>query len=140
MLELAERCEKATGPEKQVDWEYPLDADIFETVKGPLWDKLYHQGALPCGAPDETCREYARQRAPRYTASIDAAMTLVPEGWVESYQRRFDGRTTATCYRGGSGTLVDAEAATSALALCAAALRARAHLPTTEDDNADQRL
>ena len=151
LIELAERCEKASGPETQVEWEYPLEADIFEAVKGPAWDRLYRQGALPCGAPDETCRQYARQRAPRYTASLDAAMTLVPEGWVllalnqrtpfeiaEAKKTSVDPNEWAEWsatfrlisderpYRLRSSELRQGCAATPALALCAAALRARA--------------
>lgn len=68
-----------------------------------------------------------------YTASIDAAMQLVPDGWrvaalaetviegsdpwnARLLEKRFDGR----------GKSAQGDAATPALALCAAALRARA--------------
>jgi hypothetical protein len=62
----------------------------------------------------------------RYTASLDAAMSLVPEDlaviqmarlWLKDKAQLYDGFTCV-----GEGT-----AATPALALCAAALRSHAH-------------
>lgn len=65
--------------------------------------------------------------APAYTASLDAALTLVPDGWAYAFSSNLIGPgNVAGCQRrdpfGGS----EATAATPALALCAAALRARA--------------
>lgn len=61
----------------------------------------------------------------RYTASIDAAMTLVPEGWTWGV---FDDGTAWVWpdERRDLLTGKQAKAATPALALCAATLRARA--------------
>ena len=93
---LIERVEQATGPDLE------LDAAIVASLK------LYII-ALMSGVP-------------HYTASIDAAVSLVPEGWVwvvgnmgnaHVYEERTAGKS------------VTAEAATPALALTAAALRAR---------------
>jgi hypothetical protein len=102
MRELAERCEKATGPDRD------LDAEIDKAIHPDDWtDGLWF--------------DPSRHDLPAYTASLDAAMSLVPEGmlWLAGYA--VDGRAIAT---------VDFDhqraAATPALALCAAALRARA--------------
>jgi hypothetical protein len=95
LLELAERCEKATGPD--VD----LDLDISEATGG--WKAL------------------ATWKGVSYTASLDAAMTLVPDGQnFNLFWRAEEGAGFAGV--DGSST----KAATPALALCAAALRARA--------------
>jgi hypothetical protein len=51
---LADRVEAATGPDREID-------DEIRTAMA----YTYETGTL----------------APRYTASLDAAMTLVPEGW-----------------------------------------------------------
>ena len=96
LLELAERCEAATGP----DWE--LDGEIHR-VRG--------------------LNLHASQIS--YTASVDAALSLVLEGscWrIVGWPKA----TTTPRY----GALVegarDSFGATPALAICAAALRARA--------------
>ena len=107
MLELIERIEALEGPDREVDaliW--------FECIgKADGWEYDGHQ------------------RKP-YTASLDAAMTLVPEGWSGLFG--FQGTHDYIEERGHAHiqTIVGekeacAEAATPALALCAAALRAR---------------
>lgn len=75
--------------------------------------------------------------APHYTSSLDAAMTLVPErcGWIAGWgQTRPDepmGGAQITPYARYNGsfvageTIAESEAATPALALCIAALKAR---------------
>ena len=104
MVELIEGLEAAAGPSTKLDemivvalsGQDPMDFD------GP-WD------------------------APAYTASLDAAMTLIPEGadWMaDNFDGPHDRRCTATIYAGGPGH--EASGSSPALALCIAALRARA--------------
>lgn len=109
--DLAARCEAATGPDPMLDYE------INYTV-------------------------FTRRIAVRkFTASLDAAMTLVPEGWVlhflqdTEYDNPAERRWSVSLRpRQGQwdGTPEGAEAwtwaFTPALALTAAALRARATL------------
>lgn len=100
LLELAERCEASTGPDQA------LDRDIQRAV-----------------APDDLMQHY--------TASLDAAMTLVPEGWWGCIEQE---RPTRDCEASLSPPVsepwgprsINTSAATPALTLCAAALRARA--------------
>ena len=122
--ELVERIEKATGPDRWVD------ADIHEAVTtfncrraGPGWpdEDEYVVPAFPGWKP-----------LPAYTASIDAALTLVPE---EAYWRLgHDGDgADPSDYRadvilpklGGKDARGRSVASTAALALASAALRAR---------------
>jgi hypothetical protein len=103
-LELAERCGQAAGPD---NW---LSADI----------------GVAFNIHGDKC--------PHYTASLDAAMTLVPEGWDWSAVRD-RGDYSAQVYepvwsalQHGAASAYKTgiiEASTPALALCAAALRAR---------------
>ena len=118
MADLAERCEQATGPDRELD--YAIADSVLGTVKPP----------------------YRRGRCDRYTASLDAAMSLVPEGWVmaalcqrEPWFCRLetDDFDSMTFGKGEdwiteitAGQEAMATAATPALALCAASLRARA--------------
>ncbi len=113
LLALAERCEAATGADREIDAKL---AGIFshsvESDDGDFWWGAHD--SLPV-------------RVPAFTASLDAALTLVPEGWQWVVSQQL-GQPFAGC--GGSPTggwlAWHVDAATPALALCAAALRARA--------------
>lgn len=67
--------------------------------------------------------------APHYTTSVDAALTLVPEGfdWTLGHT---NGGLTIHAEVGGRGDEYMRFGATPALALCAAALRARETTPS----------
>ena len=114
--ELAKHCEEATGPDRSID------------------GLIAH--AIGCTMPDDPAGW-----PPRYTASIDAALTLVPDGW---YWRC--GKTTSFqawavvnrthpdhCEPNKDEFFANRDhwkpIWTPVLALCAAALRARAVLP-----------
>ncbi len=121
LLELADRVEKASGPDLE------LDAEIWMTLH-PDW-RDYPRNDF--GGWD--CQTGKTRAAQPFTSSLDAAMTLVPEGWsVKLYIH--PGENSADLYllgdySDGNRPLVlgpiEAEAcATSALALTAASLRA----------------
>jgi hypothetical protein len=119
MLKLAERCEQATGPDRE------LDRAIERAVGWARNNALGHEVYGPTG------RAYNPRRL---TASLDAAMTLVPEGYdplidytgVDTH----GGKKVVELYYGLEElAIVRAAAATGPLALCAAALRARASAP-----------
>jgi hypothetical protein len=66
---------------------------------------------------------------PNYTGSLDAAMMLVPAPdweWSLEIETDSEGQMFARCAMGDPMRFRDCEAKTPALALCAAALRARA--------------
>ena len=124
LLALAERCERASGPDPELDAEIQV--------------RLFKDPAYKFPAPvlnrkpmnwQEACGRFRWNGGggsnpwPRYTKSLDAAVTLVPEGSAfVLWSRSIGGKAVAD---------IDAEhvgkATTPALALCAAALRARAH-------------
>jgi len=120
LIALAERCEQATGPDAD------LDEDIFKAV-----DPEGHRGAA-LRRYHSGHREPINQ--PAYTASLDAAMTLVPETDDGGFRLTFDKPLARKCWaevwmhenaEPGDG-FYRATAATIPLALCAAALRAQA--------------
>ena len=113
-LDLADRVEAAKGPDRELDlrvamavlpgWDYPLDdaAVAFHT-------------------------KYGGQ--PAYTASLDAAMTLVPEGARIAALAQEIGTPRWLVKLGNAdrpGGLPTCAGATPALALTAACLRAHA--------------
>ncbi len=145
LLALADRVEALTAPDREVDAEimcavfgYERDGTMFY---GKSRDYVLER--------DYYALEGSPQELPSPTASLDAAMTLVPEGrgWLAGYGRiRPDeplGGAMITRIAAptsfapdAADKIAEAEAATPALALTAASLRARATLtdhPVTSD-------
>jgi hypothetical protein len=113
LLALADRCEQAAGPDKELDFTI----DDFMLKHGAETDRIRNpRYVLP------------------YTASLDAAVTLVPEGYywqaANGKRRHSEPQACADLFVAHGPNRGDmsftADAATAALALCAAALRARA--------------
>lgn len=119
--ELAAACERASGPDRDID-------SLIKEAIGDSWDYSADWG------PRENCRPVGKA----YTALLDAALAIVPHGYhwqigngVEAdgpFAAEYIDQPYAWCSREPTGELVSA--ATPALALCAAALRARAHQGT----------
>jgi hypothetical protein len=147
---LAERVEKAEGPDRELDARIwcvvgvgsPWNAEncwLAATVRPP---EMETSGIDLSGWLDR-CPEMAADLAksynvPAYTASIDAAMTLVPEGYpARQVGSTDDGRGYAAVAGNDMHMMAEdpeeffaeGNSATPALALCAAALRARALAP-----------
>lgn len=135
MEELIARIEAASGPDRE------LDGDIAElTGAVPGWVSMGRRNFSTWSSGRDSWD------APRYTVSLDDAMTLVPAGWKSGVEQAgaYDGSSLdeAWCWpfeshfdpdwKNGQQGYRDASdgtrgyAATPALALCAAALRARA--------------
>lgn len=129
LLELATRVERASGP------DHVLDAHIHCAVRGytmhedsdPSTGIFAFWTGEPWQSPCINCSSWSE-----VTASLDAALSLVPEGWKWSLHSADDaGKPCAYCVP-NMGRLpwpewvTDIDAATPALALCAAALRALA--------------
>jgi hypothetical protein len=125
LLKLAERCEQATGP------SYALEVEIWDAIypgeregRWQEWLRVSPSSMTHNLGPSDRDGYIKPRRA--FTASPDAAMTLVPEGWSWTV----DAVGRASCFAPNephpwprAGGL----SKTPALALCAAALRAKAH-------------
>ena len=128
---LAERVEALTGPCRE------MDAAVFQAIGAPVPFKFANklialeyndvENAYFARVSDDMRVRYS---PPAYTASLDAAMTLVPERtpWSVCYPANNDG--SRSCHGVPTKPTADVlgrfgHAATPALALCAAALRAR---------------
>jgi hypothetical protein len=145
LLELADRVERAAGPDRELDAEIALVCGIVRERDGDSFygHRDYSVMVLERGYYDF---DGSAPELPAYTASIDAAMTLVPEGLFEKVatgtgtKRAFAQLIWLRRRRGkwGGGQLfrpasIYTNASTPALALCAAALKARASLSTSEE-------
>lgn len=130
LLSLATRCEAASGN----SWD--LDREIFKAVHLPdTWfgSKViswFGNGPFGCNTEDGT-RHLDCINAPNYTSSIDAAAMLVPEQywWSVTDYRQAPAVKQAEAsvhWQGGVCGFRCASSASVALALSAAALRARA--------------
>ena len=139
LLELAERCEKATGPDRDLDLAIclatriilpKLDPAMVMNIEADPHDSEY----VLYDYENEGCTD----SVPDFTSSIDAAMILVPEGSAGIELVTLHDRPAA--YVQADGLEWDdcncIAAATPALALCAAALRARATHPVDHSKGA----
>jgi hypothetical protein len=122
MDELIERLEKATGPDRELDGAIALSLGwTFQKMKGD--SKPYYR------KPGETTY-YMRSEVPAYTASIDAALTLGVGQWKLRWQYHGMGNWVAAAEVTRSDNFerwYDSDYQDSpAIALCIAALRARA--------------
>jgi hypothetical protein len=118
LLDLAEIVERASVPDRR------LDFDIWSVVTEPT-------GFPALGEPEATRTQWFytwkdHDGFPRYTESVDAAMTLVPEGikWKVGWGYSDKGPTLVGWAGVGSPRIY--EAASPAAALTAACLRAMA--------------
>lgn len=131
MQELIAALEAATGPDRELDARILIAADRKRALR------LYWTGAtgIPRDLPDDwnmlkggLGSASIRAMAPEYTSSVDASLTLVPEGYLpEITSGKYDGTPHysmllwASKDRGqnivGHNSL--------AIAICIAALKAR---------------
>lgn len=120
--ELAARVEAATGPDRELDAEIALAVGIVKEREGNTFfgHRDYSCMVLERGYYDH---DGSAPELPHLTASIDAAMTLVPEGWDWQYSSY-----TGTAYVHQGDRTTFGHTKVGALALCAAALRAKAHI------------
>lgn len=125
LLELADRVEALDAPDREVD------RSIWEALGNCAHRKI--EKYVCQGDSGFTCVDcgkdmYGRHAEwPPFTASIDAAMQLVPEGFWTGHQAFEDGSVNWTAYSNHPATCFgDNPHGNHAAALTAAALRARA--------------
>ena len=131
MLELAAACERADESDREID------AEVFLLTIKPDWraakDWKRTNGWFKPGCAADAVSYYTpdglgrSKTAPPYTASIDAAMSLVPKGFCVSAMGEVpDDCQFYVCLWGEYESEGEPElrAKTLPLALCAAALRA----------------
>ncbi len=132
LMDLAERCEKAQGVDRELDAEIALAVGVVRERDGDCFYGHKNFSVLVLErdyyAHDGNAPELAH-----LTASLDAALSLVPEGWAWAVYGGAREEIVATAYCVPNGGrlpwpdwVTDICAATPALALCAAALRALA--------------
>jgi hypothetical protein len=120
LIELAERCEKASEPDRETEARIAMELAWRKTTLGQAGRVWYDQDGNLEAVP------------PKYTASLDAALTLLPEGSEWRLERRFSKAMSpayASVWNPGATDVdfhANAHGKSPALALCAAALRARA--------------
>ena len=122
LLALAERCEQASGPDR---W---LDAKIFAAMKGAGW----HAAAPGYCVRGRTVNNAGQTTGcPPFTGDVGQAAHIVPAGWL--WQAGNYPHPNAACFpaderytTSGGEDDENQRPRTVTLALCAAALRARA--------------
>ncbi len=148
LLALAERCEKASGPDRELDAAIrcavfaPAGAFVEQSPINGAWC-VYEIGYGGKKRSWEGRGLSQLQRLGEVTASLDAAMTLVPAGWGWLVSQPNAKALASGLLKERTPVMGEVQygcdqrfavaAATPALALCAAALRARAHQETSND-------
>jgi hypothetical protein len=116
-LAIAQQVEELSGPNRDIDRAIAPIVCIRVVDEGhPLGTCYYDENHH--GVP-----------LPKFTGSVDAAATLVPAPGKWSVTAGHKGGWQACVWIEGAGFLDWRSAATPALALCAAALRARVEAP-----------
>ena len=117
MEDLIRRIEKAAGPDRELDVEIAL-AIGWRLDQSEPRDRWWE--------PD---RSHYLDEPPEFTASMDAAMTLLKDEWIRLAFGAANGCVVAHLDY-PNGPMVDLYSgvgSSAALALCAAALKARKH-------------
>lgn len=121
MKELIERLEQARGPNPELGRDVLLACGWRKTNTGYFLGQLFHWSS-----PDRKTTfdddDFYRHDP---TASIDAALTLVPEGWRADLYEYDDDQWHAGLRIPGLEVGTEDRARTLALALCIASLKAR---------------
>lgn len=147
LLRLADRIEAASGPSRELDASIAWATGRFDRFKIGMGDYMTValQGVNNAGMAEVHVISPSGGRIsysddpPHYSGSLDAAMTLVPKGWNWGASLRAHQDDAQAWAENGKSAFVgtgfrpnperqwfDTVAATPALALCAASLRARA--------------
>lgn len=134
LQELIERVERASGPDREIDaLIFRAIGEPLPTQFGPLGIALeWDEDGVSATVPIDDMRVHFTP--PAYTASLDAAMMLVPDMWHWSlYDTNGfvgpDRMAVAQLEPENYDTeqLMEGQSITPALALCAASLKARLH-------------
>ena len=122
MKNLIGRLETAIGRSRE------LDVEIFRHIGLTATQERYCT-AWCCvdGRTDLTRDDYLKAWAPNYTSSLDAALTLVPDGWAWSVQSsaEFPGEAWLYPPDNADDREVTGNGRSAAIALCIAGLKAR---------------
>lgn len=131
MDELIARIEAASGPDRELDCRILCADKNWHFRKMIVPENNASHVSFRTSDGDKSL-----YYTPKYTASVDAALTLVPDGmlWMvtntgvdDPHKPDFSKATAVVAdWRRSASEGGDRSAATPALALCAAALRARA--------------
>lgn len=146
LIALAEKVEALSGPDREFDdlisvAAYPANNARVIYAKGRRFYRFAAPGRTSFAVEFGTGVQFGLIRQQRrYTASLDDARTLIPKEWESVGLQRYDSGTWDASLAGNDGHLmaedpdefyVNAEAATPALALTAASLRALAQTGET---------
>ena len=109
---IIDKLERADGPCREMDKEIAVSSGEYVTSR-------HHPGML---AHKDSPNQFG-YFFPAYTASIDAAMTMVPEGWTVTMG--WTPEMVSWAHLESTHEIWPGNASTPALALCIASLRAR---------------
>lgn len=125
MTDLISRLEAAPTGSRE------LDAEIWEIIDNAAYIRCWWDARASTSrswsdeTKDEKCRAAVRRVSPAYTTSLDAALTLVPEGTEYQINNLYGVAQVELPLNSNSPILVRREDGNVVLALCIAAMKAR---------------
>ncbi len=123
MDDLIARLEAATGPDRELD----VVIDMAQlNLRGDPATPVYYDGYDKGNWRDTVG---LLRTSPAYTASIDAALTLVPEGWTRDVDATAPEMGIAVALHGPNEKRVVGDHENEPIATCIAALKARENKP-----------
>lgn len=120
--ELIERLEKATGPDREIDCAIK---ELLDPRYKPK-DRVIYYGEATGEHVGEDGQFY---KAPAYTASLDAALMLVPEDHPWAVGDLNEDDFPWACVTNQHTVDFNGNGSTPAVSMCIAALKARARTP-----------
>lgn len=128
LMKLAERVEAATGPDRELDAMIAVAVAFVAVGSNPPSARALHKDHGGNNSYEDIGKHWPR--LPAYTASLDTAITLVPD--IDEWRPLLDATDSgesnfyAELFPGDDRPTAKGHAQSLPLALCAAALRARA--------------
>ncbi len=154
LSDLIARLEKATGPDRETDLAIHLavysDSEIarlmshrrgFDNRDGMAWE-IGAGSVLYQNNSNGQCWSNGGYPLPAFTSSIDAAMSLVPDGMEKDFTDLYGTARVAVGINANPGPFYgEHKGGSLAIALCIAALRARSQIESLPaNDSAETRL
>tara|TARA_R110000772_G_scaffold161203_1_gene272353 strand:- start:157 stop:522 length:366 start_codon:yes stop_codon:yes gene_type:complete len=117
MNDLIKKLEAAEVGSRELD---------FHTHYAHKGDLKFYRDYIKRWGKDASSKAASHWGIPHYTTSLDAALTLVPEGWEEwEVNLKSNGLCYAKISMENNVVYISEQAPTRALALCIAAIKAR---------------
>jgi len=125
MSDIIEILESAGAGSREIDLDIAIICGDFKIVNTDKYENALFDRHEYCYGVEGQWKHY-QDELPRYSTSIDDALTLVPEGWVYSLINDFGNLNRVRLFD-GLNINIESDGDTMPLSICIAALAAIAY-------------